>query len=99
MRFCGRSLAEGYRHAPDIIRSLARGRHADRRFEDVPAADREWLLGQLRTVRERYGHPTIAIDYVPATDRAGRLGAFLQPALSDAERQAAACEGWILGLA
>ena len=31
--------------------------------------------------------------------RRPRLGAFLEPTLSESERQAAAIEGWILGLA
>ncbi|WP_052278972.1 hypothetical protein [Solidesulfovibrio magneticus] len=37
--------------------------------------------------------------WLQATDRAGRLSAFLEPSLSDAEREAVAIEGWILGLA
>jgi hypothetical protein len=37
--------------------------------------------------------------WLQAADRAGRLGAFLQPTLNQAERQAAAIEGWILGQA
>lgn len=35
------------------------------RYVAVPAADRDWLLGQLRTIRERDGLPVMAIDYVP----------------------------------
>ena len=51
--------------------SLFRGWNAKaRRYEEVRAADREWLLGQLRTVRERDGLPVLAIDYVPPHDRA-----------------------------
>nr|WP_309831893.1 bifunctional glycoside hydrolase 114/ polysaccharide deacetylase family protein [Paracidovorax wautersii] len=50
--------------------SLYKGWNAGaRRYEDVPPADREWLLGQLRTVRERYQLPVLAIDYVPPHDR------------------------------
>ncbi len=50
--------------------SLYKGWNASaRRYEDVPPADREWLLGQLRTVRERYQLPVLAIDYVPPHDR------------------------------
>ncbi|WP_442866813.1 bifunctional glycoside hydrolase 114/ polysaccharide deacetylase family protein [Acidovorax sp. NCPPB 4044] len=50
--------------------SLFRGWNAGtRRYEEVKAADREWLLGQLRTIRERDGLPVMAIDYVPPTDR------------------------------
>lgn len=51
--------------------SLFKGWNATaRRYEDVAPADREWLLGQLRTVRERYRLPVLAIDYVPPHDRA-----------------------------
>ncbi|MGE5387085.1 MAG: bifunctional glycoside hydrolase 114/ polysaccharide deacetylase family protein [Betaproteobacteria bacterium] len=42
---------------------------ASRRYVEVPAADREWLLGQLRKVRDEYGIPVLAIDYVAPTDR------------------------------
>lgn len=46
--------------------SLFQGWDANRqRYTPVPAADREWLLGQLRTIRERDGLPVISIDYVP----------------------------------
>lgn len=40
------------------------------RYEEVPEDDRRWLLERLREVRERYGLPAIAIDYVPAGQRA-----------------------------
>lgn len=40
------------------------------RYEEVPPTDRDWLLGQLLTVRERDGLPVLVIDYVPASDRA-----------------------------
>jgi len=51
--------------------SLFRGWNAKaRRYEEVRPADRDWLLGQLRTVRERDGLPVLAIDYVPPHDRA-----------------------------
>ena len=40
------------------------------RFRPVPGADREWLMGQLATVKNTYGLPVLAIDYVPANDRA-----------------------------
>ncbi len=42
---------------------------ANRRYVEVPAADRDWLLGQLRKVRDEYGIPVLAIDYVAPTDR------------------------------
>ncbi|MBL8385793.1 MAG: endo alpha-1,4 polygalactosaminidase [Burkholderiales bacterium] len=51
--------------------SVYRGWDQEKRvFREVPAADRDWLLGQLRIVRERYRLPAIAIDYLPASQRA-----------------------------
>ena len=35
----------------------------------MPAADREWLLGQLRTVQTAHRLPVIAIDYVAPGER------------------------------
>lgn len=35
-----------------------------KRYEEVKPNDREWLLGQLLTVRDQYGIPVLAIDYV-----------------------------------
>ncbi|AVS61103.1 hypothetical protein C8241_04685 [Paracidovorax avenae] len=50
--------------------SLFQGWNAGtRRYEEVKASDREWLLGQLRTIHERDGLPVLAIDYVPPADR------------------------------
>ena len=50
--------------------SLFRGWNArTARYEEVPAADREWLLGQLNTIRQRDGLPILAIDYVTPHDR------------------------------
>ncbi|WP_353366098.1 bifunctional glycoside hydrolase 114/ polysaccharide deacetylase family protein [Acidovorax sp. FG27] len=43
---------------------------ADKRYEDVKPADRDWLLGQLRAVRDTHGLPVLAIDYVAPHDRA-----------------------------
>jgi hypothetical protein len=42
---------------------------ATKRYRDVLAADREWLVTQLNRVTREYGLPAIAIDYVPAADR------------------------------
>jgi len=42
----------------------------DQRYEQVPEADRQWLVAQLRTVHERTGLPILAIDYVPPSERA-----------------------------
>ncbi|MCB9557895.1 MAG: endo alpha-1,4 polygalactosaminidase [Deltaproteobacteria bacterium] len=39
------------------------------RYVEVKAADRAWLLGQLKRVRDRFGVPVIAIDYVDPLDR------------------------------
>lgn len=51
--------------------SLFRGWDAAaRRYLEVPAKDREWLLERLREVREVHGLAPIAIDYVDPADRA-----------------------------
>ena len=43
---------------------------ADHRYSVVPEDDRTWLLARLREVRDNYHLPLIAIDYVPAAQRA-----------------------------
>ncbi len=51
--------------------SLFRGWDAgSRRYVEVPEADRDWLLGQLRKVRDESGIPVLAIDYLPPQARA-----------------------------
>lgn len=51
--------------------SLFRGWNArTAQYIEVPAADRTWLLGQLKTIHDRDGLPILAIDYVPPHDRA-----------------------------
>lgn len=51
--------------------SLFRGWDAGRkRYVEVGAEDREWLLGQLRKVRDEHGLPVLAIDYVAPQERA-----------------------------
>ncbi len=40
-----------------------------RAYRAVPATDREWLLGQLKRVKEDYGLPVLSIDYVAPGDR------------------------------
>ncbi|MGQ9736266.1 MAG: endo alpha-1,4 polygalactosaminidase [Thermaceae bacterium] len=40
------------------------------KYQDVPEADRAWLLGQLNKVREEHGIPVVVIDYAPLTERA-----------------------------
>jgi len=42
---------------------------AARRYEPVKASDREWLLGQLQSIRQRFGIDILAIDYVAPHDR------------------------------
>ncbi|MGN4152666.1 bifunctional glycoside hydrolase 114/ polysaccharide deacetylase family protein [Burkholderia gladioli] len=43
---------------------------AQQRYVAVPQADRDWLLGQARTIRSQYGLPVISIDYCAPGDRA-----------------------------
>lgn len=51
--------------------SLFRGWNAGtKRYVEVPANDREWLLGQLLRVRDEFGVPVLAIDYLPPQARA-----------------------------
>lgn len=51
--------------------SLFRGWDAgSKRYVEVKAADRDWLLGKLREVRDSYGIPVLAIDYVAPQERA-----------------------------
>jgi len=35
----------------------------NQRYDEVPERDRQWLLGQARTIREQYRLPVISIDY------------------------------------
>ena len=50
--------------------SLYRGwDQGKKQYREVPASDREWLLGQLQTVRTDHGLPVIAIDYVAPAER------------------------------
>jgi hypothetical protein len=50
--------------------SLYRGWDANlKRYVEVPAKDRDWLLQQLQTIRERDKLPVLAIDYVAPHDR------------------------------
>jgi polysaccharide biosynthesis protein PelA len=44
----------------------------NQRYGAVPADDREWLLAQARTIRERYRLPVISIDYCAPDDDACR---------------------------
>ncbi|MDP3540177.1 MAG: bifunctional glycoside hydrolase 114/ polysaccharide deacetylase family protein [Azonexus sp.] len=50
--------------------SLYQGWNASaRRYEPVKASDRDWLLGQLQSIRQRYGIDILAIDYIAPQDR------------------------------
>lgn len=50
--------------------SLFRGWDASlKRYVNVPEKDREWLLQQLQTIRERDRLPVLSIDYVAPHDR------------------------------
>jgi hypothetical protein len=50
--------------------SLFQGHDASKNSAtEVSAADREWLLAQLGSVRERYKLPVLVIDYVPSNQR------------------------------
>ncbi len=40
------------------------------RYAPVPQQDRDWLLGQARTIRSQYGLPVISIDYCAPGDTA-----------------------------
>lgn len=69
----------GFELMPDVhdlayavaFESLYRGwNQAKKRYVAVPEADRDWLLAQARTLRERYGLPVLSIDYCPPADRA-----------------------------
>ncbi|WP_246794487.1 bifunctional glycoside hydrolase 114/ polysaccharide deacetylase family protein [Burkholderia perseverans] len=43
---------------------------AQQRYVAVPQADRDWLLGQARTIRSQYALPVISIDYCAPGDAA-----------------------------
>jgi hypothetical protein len=59
------SLYRGYDRAADAYR-------------DVPAADRDWLLGQLARVQSEHGVPVVSIEYVPPGQRAAAREAALR---------------------
>lgn len=49
--------------------SLYRGWDAAKQqYTEVPQADRDWLLMQAGTIREKYRLPVLAIDYCPPAD-------------------------------
>ncbi|MNR89006.1 hypothetical protein D3C72_199600 [compost metagenome] len=43
---------------------------ASKRYVTVKQADRDWLLGQIKTIRETYKLPVISIDYCAPADKA-----------------------------
>lgn len=40
-----------------------------KQYVEVPEADRQWLLSELLTVRDKHGVAVTVLDYVPANDR------------------------------
>jgi hypothetical protein len=42
---------------------------AAKRYVEVPQADRDWLAGRLREVRDQLGVPIVVVDYLPPTQR------------------------------
>ncbi len=49
--------------------SLYRGwNQAQQRYIEVPQNDRDWLLAQAKTIRERYRLPVVSIDYCAPDD-------------------------------
>ena len=51
--------------------SLFQGWDANaKRYVEIKETDRDWLLGELRKVRDTSGLPVLAIDYVAPADRA-----------------------------
>ena len=52
--------------AESLFRGWDQGR---KQYREVPQADREWLLGQLDTVRKVHRLPVVAIDYVAPGER------------------------------
>lgn len=52
------------------VESLFRSWHqADQRYGEVSEKDRNWLLGQIRRVRDTFGIPVVVIDYVAPAER------------------------------
>ena len=53
-----------------VAESLFQGYDAGKgRYTTVSEADRTWLLGQLKRVRDEFHLPVMAIDYVPSAQR------------------------------
>ncbi|WP_334187705.1 bifunctional glycoside hydrolase 114/ polysaccharide deacetylase family protein, partial [Noviherbaspirillum sp.] len=55
--------------AESLYQGYDAGRNA---YRPVPEQDREWLMAQMKTARDRYKLPVIAIDYVTPENRASR---------------------------
>lgn len=71
-------LNRGFEILPDVhsdiwmvaVESLFKGWDADNnRYVDVSAEDRDWLQGQLKTIRTDYHLPVLVIDYLPPRKR------------------------------
>ncbi|MGB0908786.1 MAG: endo alpha-1,4 polygalactosaminidase, partial [Nitrospirales bacterium] len=52
--------------AESLFRGWDQGK---KRYVEVPAEDRQWLLAQLQDIQKSQNLPIIAIDYLPAQDR------------------------------
>ncbi len=53
-----------------VVESLFQGFDAGKgKYKVVPPQDRDWLLGQLKRVKDDYRLPVVVIDYVPAGER------------------------------
>jgi polysaccharide biosynthesis protein PelA len=67
-------LPELHAHASMVaFESLYRGWDAgQQRYTEVPQADRDWLLMQAATIRDRYKLPVLAIDYCDPDDHVCR---------------------------
>ncbi len=55
--------------AESLYQGYDAGRNA---YRPVPEQDREWLMGQMKTARDRYKLPVISIDYVAPDSPASR---------------------------
>ncbi|HEV2610354.1 MAG TPA: bifunctional glycoside hydrolase 114/ polysaccharide deacetylase family protein [Noviherbaspirillum sp.] len=55
--------------AESLYQGFDAGKNA---YRPVPEQDREWLMGQMKTARDRYKLPVIAIDYVAPDSAASR---------------------------
>jgi uncharacterized protein (TIGR01370 family) len=64
-------LPQVYQHVYAVaVESIFQGWNATKHvYQPVPELDRNWLLDQLKRVKQEYGLPVLAIDYVPPNMR------------------------------